>query len=63
MHELALRRLAVQLASQLPDDPQDCRRVMGLMLELVEGFLMAEPEVTPGDHIVLLFPGSPNSAL
>jgi hypothetical protein len=37
------RRQAIQLASQLPEDPQDALRVLELTRELVLGFLVPVP--------------------
>lgn len=47
--ELWRRRQAVQLAAQLPDDPQDALAILEYVRSLVENFLMApqEPQEAP----------------
>lgn len=38
-HDRNLRRLALQLAVQLPDDPSQARRVVGYLAELQNEFI------------------------
>jgi hypothetical protein len=38
-HDRWLRRQALQLAAQLPDDPADARRIAELMLVLLKVFI------------------------
>lgn len=38
-HDAWLRRQALQIGSQLPENPADARVVVGHMLELIESFL------------------------
>lgn len=38
-HDKSLRRLALQLVSELPDQHEDALKVVGYMQALLEGFL------------------------
>jgi hypothetical protein len=38
------RRIALQIASQLPDDPDDARAVLNHAMEIVDKFFAAEPQ-------------------
>jgi hypothetical protein len=52
MDEATLRRLAVEIAGNLPPDPQDARTVLRLVGQLVDTFLF--PEQPERCNIVLL---------
>lgn len=58
-----LRRIAVQLAAQLPEERGDATRVVELLEELLGGFLAGPaadcPQKTRGQ--VLVFSGPPSS--
>jgi hypothetical protein len=61
-NKAALRRYAVQLAAQLPEDGEEAREVVGYMLELVDTFLhRSYPQATTG-HAVLPFRTSPEAS-
>lgn len=53
MPDADLRRTAIQLAAQLPERKSDARRVVCLMSELVENYLLETPEERRGDLAVL----------
>lgn len=61
MPESWLRRQAIQLAAQLPENPEHAMRVLELAEMLVRDFLttQAAGERLPGD--VVRFPASSNS--
>lgn len=55
------RRQALQLASQLPEDPEDAWKILEALEELVNfwvGPRPADPGGGAGDHTVVRFPGS-----
>lgn len=45
--EMQLRRLALLLMAQIPDDPEDALKVLAYASELVSGFMVRGPEVEP----------------
>ena len=67
MTDAWLRRLAVQITAQLPDNPDAAVVVLGYAREIVDNFLRPRPVERPqapaADQRVLVFPGSgsPNS--
>ena len=58
MDEAGLRRHAIQIAAQLPDNPEDARRVLRYTRELVDRFLDPKPLSLP--RVVAL--GRPETA-
>lgn len=48
--ELHLRRLALVLMSQVPDDPEDALKVLGYAQELVEEWLQPREARKTGRH-------------
>ena len=56
-----LRRHAVMIASQLPEDPNDAERVLELALELVNGFMRPHAGPEMAQDRVLAFRGLPAS--
>lgn len=59
------RRMAVQLAAQLPEDTEDALMVLDLVRELVEGFLAGSGQrlrLVPSAE-VKAFPAASSSAL
>lgn len=57
------RRLALQLAAQLPDDPDDARKIVEYLKEILE-FLNSPDRPEPpdgGGQGVLRFPGGANA--
>ena len=54
-----LRRQALQIAAQLPENPDDARAVLAEVGKLVQFFF--EPPGRPLDQAVLRFPGGPSS--
>lgn len=63
MPEGWLRRHAVQIVAQLPEDPKDAIAVLELAKSLVEGFLMGDQPATAPDRLgdVVAFPASASS--
>lgn len=59
------RRQALQIASQLPEEPDDARAVLSCVEQLVTFFFERPPEPPEpprgGDQAVLRFPGGPSS--
>ena len=57
------RRLALQIASQLPEEPEDAWAVLGHVERLVAFFCERPPDPPPepDDQAVLRFPGGPSS--
>lgn len=53
------RRLALQIASQLPDEPEDARAVLQIVEQLVNFCFVDDPPPPKGggDQAVLRFPG------
>lgn len=45
--EAHLKRMAIQLAAQLPEDPNDARQVLEYVRVLIEDFLAAEVRLGP----------------
>jgi hypothetical protein len=46
-HDLMLRRQAVQIGGQLPENPDDARKVIAYMIELIDGFMDSPVGKTP----------------
>ncbi|MCU1293061.1 MAG: hypothetical protein JWP08_1911 [Bryobacterales bacterium] len=55
------RRHAVQIAAQLPENPEDALIVLDLAKSLVEGFLKDQPRPLERDADIVAFPASANS--
>lgn len=58
------RRQALQIASQLPDNPDDAWAILEIVGDLVRFFAGPDPKPPDGgddDHAVLRFPGGPSS--
>ena len=63
MPEAWLRRQAVQIAAQLPEDPDDAIAVLELTKTLVETFLKAPPQADLAlDRSVLAFPAASSNS-
>jgi len=63
MPEAWLRRQAVQIAAQLPEDPDDAMAVLELTKTLVETFLKAPPQADLAlDRSVLAFPAASSNS-
>lgn len=60
MSEVWLRRQAVQIAAQLPENPDEAVAVLELARKLVEGFLMPQPALDRPAAVVP-FPASASS--
>lgn len=57
-----LRRQALQIASQLPEEPEDAWAVLGYVQQLVRFFSDGPPRPPAGgDQAVVRFPGGPSS--
>jgi hypothetical protein len=63
MPESWLRRQAIQIAAQLPEDPNDALEVLRLTTSLVESFLRAPAQARALDRseAVIAFPAASNS--
>jgi hypothetical protein len=62
MPEDWLRRQAVQIAAQLPENPDDAIRVLDLAKSLVDGFLRPQETLSRLAGEVLTFPVSASSS-
>jgi hypothetical protein len=57
-----IRRQALNIASQLPEEADSAREIIALVQRLIDFFDVPDPPPdTPGDQAVLRFPGGPNS--
>ena len=58
-----IRRQALNIASQLPEETERARAILSIVAELVDFFEFPPPkeELAGADHAVLRFPGGPNS--
>lgn len=62
MSEDWLRRQAVQITAQLPENPDDAIRVLDLAKSLVDGFLRPQEALSRLAGEVLPFPASASSS-
>ncbi|HEV8263235.1 MAG TPA: hypothetical protein VGQ19_21055 [Burkholderiales bacterium] len=55
LNQARLKRLAIQIVGQLPDDPDEAMQVLQYCGEFVQKFLVVEPEeISPGSAVVPL---------
>lgn len=63
MPDTWLRRHAIQIAAQLPENPDDALRVLEFTKQLVEDFLKSQPALDrPLAAEVIRFPAASSSA-